>query len=213
MITRLLKILLAASSLAYTVYLFTKAQTGAAIGMIFVTIILTLATLRSMRLVMAFVQLRQQNMDKARVWLSRVSESSLWPRQRGYYYFLMGSMTMEQNMNDAEKFIKRALQLGLKQDHDKAAANLNLAIVASTRRKLPEAKKVLCLTLRSPFIPYNCQVVIAWCKAVFSKAPYSSFFLCIKVIGPGFQCLCHLCDLFWNIILMKAFFLELMFQF
>jgi hypothetical protein len=143
MITRLLKILLAASSLAYTVYLFTKAQTGAAIGMIFVTIILTLATLRSMRLVMAFVQLRQQNMDKARVWLSRVSESSLWPRQRGYYYFLMGSMTMEQNMNDAEKFIKRALQLGLKQDHDKAAANLNLAIVASTRRKLPEAKRLI----------------------------------------------------------------------
>ena len=77
MITRLLKILLAASSFPYTVYLFTKAQTGAAIGMIFVTIILTLATLRSMRLVMAFVQLRQQNMDKARVWLSRVSESSL----------------------------------------------------------------------------------------------------------------------------------------
>ena len=143
MITRLLKILLAASSLAYTVYLFTKAQTGAAIGMIFVTIILTLATLRSMRLVMAFVQLRQQNMDKARVWLSRVSESSLWPRQRGYYYFLMGSMTMEQNMNDAEKFIKRALHLGLKQDHDKAAANLNLAIVASTRRKLPEAKRLI----------------------------------------------------------------------
>lgn len=143
MITRLLKILLAASSLAYTVYLFTKAQTGAAIGMIFVTIILTLATLRSMRMVMAFVHLRQQNMEKAKTWLARINDNQLWPRQRGYYYFLMGSMTMEQNMNDAEKFIKRALQLGLKQDHDKAAANLNLAVVASTRRKLPEAKRLI----------------------------------------------------------------------
>ena len=143
MITRLLKILLAASSLAYTVYLFTKAQTGSAIGMIFVTIILTLATLRSMRMVMAFVHLRQQNMEKAKTWLARINEHQLWPRQRGYYYFLMGSMTMEQNMNDAEKFIKRALQLGLKQDHDKAAANLNLAVVASTRRKLPEAKRLI----------------------------------------------------------------------
>ena len=143
MITRLLKILLAASSLAYTIYLFTKAQTGSAIGMIFVTIILTLATLRSMRMVMAFVHLRQQNMEKAKTWLARINENQLWPRQRGYYYFLMGSMTMEQNMNDAEKFIKRALQLGLKQDHDKAAAHLNLAVVASTRRKLPEEKRLI----------------------------------------------------------------------
>lgn len=143
MITRLLKILLAAISLAYTVYLFTEVQTGSAIGMIFVTIILTLATLRSMRMVMAFVHLRQQNMEKAKTWLARINEHQLWPRQRGYYYFLMGSMTMEQNMNDAEKFIKRALQLGLKQDHDKAAANLNLAVVASTRRKLPEAKRLI----------------------------------------------------------------------
>ena len=143
MITRLLKILLAAISLAYTVYLFTEVQTGSAIGMIFVTIILTLATLRSMRMVMAFVHLRQQNMEKAKTWLARIKENQLWPRQRGYYYFLMGSMTMEQNMNDAEKFIKRALQLGLKQDHDKAAANLNLAVVASTRRKLPEAKRLI----------------------------------------------------------------------
>ena len=143
MITRLLKILLAGSSLAYTVYLFTKAQTGAAIGMIFVTIILILATLRSMRLVMAFVYLRQQKMDDAKNWLAKIKEKQLWPRQRGYYYFLMGSLTMEQNMNDAEKFLKRALQLGLRKDHDKAATNLNLAVVASARRKAPEAMRLI----------------------------------------------------------------------
>lgn len=143
MITRLLKILLAGSSLTYTVHLFTKAQTGAAIGMIFVTIILILATLRSMRLVMAFVYLRQQKMDDAKNWLAKIKENQLWPRQRGYYYFLMGSLTMEQNMNDAEKFLKRALQLGLRKDHDKAATNLNLAVVASARRKAPEAMRLV----------------------------------------------------------------------
>lgn len=143
MITRLLKILLAASSLTYTFYLFTKAQTGAAIGMIFVTIILILATLRSLRLVMAFVHLRQQKMDDARKWLAKIKENQLWPRQRGYYYFLMGSLTMEQNMNDAEKLLKRALSLGLRQDHDTAAAKLNLAVVASAKRKLPEAMRLI----------------------------------------------------------------------
>ena len=39
--------------------------------------------------------------------------------------------------------ISRALKLGLKQSHDKAAAKLNLAVVASSRRKLGEAKQLL----------------------------------------------------------------------
>ena len=106
MLTRLIKILLAASSLAYTVYLFSVAQTGAAIGMIFVTIILVVMTLKSMRLVLAFVQIRQQKMPEAKKWLGRVQQNQLWPRQRGYYNFLLGSLTMEENMNDAEKYLK-----------------------------------------------------------------------------------------------------------
>lgn len=50
---------------------------------------------------------------------------------------------MEQNMNDAEKLLKQAISLGLKHKHDEAAAKLNLAVVASSRRKLPEAKKLI----------------------------------------------------------------------
>tara|TARA_B100000902_G_C26956977_1_gene738627 strand:- start:334 stop:756 length:423 start_codon:yes stop_codon:yes gene_type:complete len=96
-----------------------------------------------MRLVMAFVYLRQQKMDDAKKWLSRVRVNQLWPKQRGYYYFLMGSLTMEQNMNDAERLLKQALSLGLKHKHDEAAAKLNLAVVASTRRKVGEATKLL----------------------------------------------------------------------
>ena len=76
MLTRLIKILLAASSLAYTVYLFSIAQTGAAIGMIFVTIILVVMTLKSMRLVLAFVQIRQQKMPEAKKWLGRTNKIS-----------------------------------------------------------------------------------------------------------------------------------------
>lgn len=143
MLIRLLKILLAAASLAYTIHLFSIAQTGAAIGMIFLTIILIIASLRSMRLVMAFVFLRQQKMDDAKKWLGRIRENQLWPRQRGYFYFLMGSLTMEQNMNEAEKMLKNALRLGIKQSHDEAAAKLNLAVVASARRRVPEAIKLL----------------------------------------------------------------------
>ena len=143
MLTRLIKILLAASSLAYTVYLFSIAQTGAAIGMIFVTIILVVMTLKSMRLVLAFVQIRQQKMPEAKKWLGRVQQNQLWPRQRGYYNFLLGSLTMEENMNVAEKYLKEAVSLGLRQAHDEAAAKLNLAVIASTKRRTREAMMLL----------------------------------------------------------------------
>ncbi len=143
MLTRLIKILLAASSLAYTVYLFSIAQTGAAIGMIFVTIILVVMTLKSMRLVLAFVQIRQQKMPEAKKWLGRIQQNQLWPRQRGYYNFLLGSLTMEENMNVAEKYLKEAVSLGLRHAHDEAAAKLNLAVVASTKRRTREAIMLL----------------------------------------------------------------------
>tara|TARA_B110000483_G_C18102936_1_gene506574 strand:- start:218 stop:799 length:582 start_codon:yes stop_codon:yes gene_type:complete len=143
MLTRLIKILLAASSLAYTVYLFSIAQTGAAIGMIFVTIVLVMMTLKSMRLVLAFVQIRQQKMPEAKKWLGRIQQNQLWPRQRGYYNFLLGSLTMEENMNVAEKYLKDAVSMGLRQAHDEAAAKLNLAVIASTKRRTREAIMLL----------------------------------------------------------------------
>jgi hypothetical protein len=50
---------------------------------------------------------------------------------------------MELNMNEAEKLLKQALEMGLKQDHDKAAVKLNLAVVASAKRKPKLAKALL----------------------------------------------------------------------
>lgn len=141
--TRIVKILVSAASLAYAIYLFTVGQTGAAIGMLFLTAIFILATIQSLRLIMAFAQLRTQKMEEARVWLERINPNHLWPRRRAYFYFLQGSLKMEQNMNEAEKLIKESLRLGLKQNHDKAAAKLNLAVVASAKRRRQEAIALL----------------------------------------------------------------------
>ena len=141
--TRIVKILVSAGALAYAIYLFAVGQTGAGIGMLFVTAIFVLATLQSIRLIMAFAQLRTQKMDEARVWLGRINPAHLWPRRRAYYSFLQGSLLMEQNMNEAEKHLKEALKLGLKQNHDKAAAKLNLAVVASAKRRRQEAMSLL----------------------------------------------------------------------
>ena len=69
--TRFIKIPLAAASLAYAVYLFTVGQIGSGVGMVLVSAVLVLITLQSMRLLMAFVSLRQQKMEDARNWLGR----------------------------------------------------------------------------------------------------------------------------------------------
>ena len=141
--TRIIKIAIAAASVAYTVYLYATGHWGSGIGMTFVSIILILVCLRSLRMVMVFFQMRQQKMDKARKWLGRINPSHLWKKQQGYYYFLQGNMAMEHNLNEAERHLRKALSLGLRMDHDKAAVKLNLAAIASAKRKTREALSLL----------------------------------------------------------------------
>ena len=73
------KIPLAAASLAYAIQLFTVGQVGAGVGMVPVAALLVLIT--SMRLLMAFVSLRQQKMEDARNWA--VNPKHLWPAAAG----------------------------------------------------------------------------------------------------------------------------------
>lgn len=141
--TRIIKIGLTAASLAYSISLFLDGYVGAGVGMVLVTAVLVLACIQSIRLIVAFAHLRQQKMDSARKWLARINPNHLWRRRRAYYHFLMGSLAMEHNMNVAEKSLKEALRCGLKQGHDKAAAKLNLAVIASSKRRVKEAKVLL----------------------------------------------------------------------
>ncbi|MEE2838647.1 MAG: hypothetical protein VYD51_07380 [Bacteroidota bacterium] len=134
MITRLLKILVAAASVAYTVLLYTQGSWGSAIGMTLLSIVLVLVNLRSVRLVVAFANLRMQRMEDAAKWLNRIKPAQLWPGQRGYYHFLLGSVTMQHNLIEAEANLRKALSLGLRQDHDKAAVKLNLAVCFSAKQ-------------------------------------------------------------------------------
>jgi tetratricopeptide (TPR) repeat protein len=137
--TRIIKIALAVASFAYMVYLFATGYWGQGIGMFFVTALLVLISLRSMRLVLAFFQLRQQKMDKAKTWLERIKVNHLWPNQRGYYHFLFGSIEGQKNMAAAEKHFREAIRLGLRYDHDKAMTYLNLSALQAGKRKKREA--------------------------------------------------------------------------
>ena len=138
--SRIIKVLIATASLAYTVYLFDTGYWGQGIAMLLLTAMLVLLALRSIRLILAFWQLRQQKMEKANEWLQKINPSHLWKNQKGYYYFLLGSTEIQsKSLSQSEKNFRQALSHGLRLEHDKAAVYLNLAVIAANKRKKREA--------------------------------------------------------------------------
>lgn len=142
--TRIIKSIIAAAAIAFNTYLFIQGRWGWGITLLFVTAVLVLVVFRSTRMIMVFYQMRMQRMDKAKLWLNRINPEHLWAKQKGYYYFLLGSADIQTNsLSQSEKNFRTALQLGLRLDHDKAAAYLNLAVISANRRKKREAITLL----------------------------------------------------------------------
>ncbi len=142
--TRIIKSIVALSALAFNTYLFMLGRWGWGITLLIITAILVIVVFRSTRMIMVFYQMRMQRMDKAKTWLNRINPEHLWAKQKGYYYFLLGSADIQTNsLAQSEKNFRTALQHGLRLDHDKAAAYLNLAVISANRRKKREAITLL----------------------------------------------------------------------
>ena len=52
-------------------------------------------------------------------------------------------MVSQTNMNEAEKYFKNALELGLSMSHDVAMVKLNLAGIAFSKRRKQEAQRLI----------------------------------------------------------------------
>ena len=94
---------------------------------------------------LAFLKLRKQDMDGAKKWLDKISnpETALVRKQQGYYNYLNGIMVSQTNLTQAEKFFKKAVELGLSMDQDLALAKLQLAGIAMSKRRKIEATNLL----------------------------------------------------------------------
>lgn len=68
---------------------------------------------------------------------------ALVPKQEGYYNYLKGIITSQTNLNAAEKYLRRAVELGLNMPEDLAMAKLQLAGIAITKNRKVEAEKLL----------------------------------------------------------------------
>jgi len=145
MFNKYIKLVLAFLIIAYGVYQFIEGYIGNGIMFILLSSIFIFLYFKNEFILLSFLKLRKQDFDGAKKWLDKIKnpKTALTTKQLGYYNYLNGIMVSQTNMNEAEKYFKNAISLGLSMDHDLAMAKLNLAGIAFTKKRKQEATKLL----------------------------------------------------------------------
>lgn len=145
MFNKIIKLIIAAGIIAFAVYQFTEGYIGNGIMLILLSLIFVFLYFKNEFILLAFLRLRKQDFEGAKKWLNKIKnpEGALVKKQQGYYNYLHGIMVSQSNMNESERYFKKAIALGLSMDHDLAMAKLNLAGIAFSKRRKQEAQKLL----------------------------------------------------------------------
>ena len=140
-----IKFIIAGLIIAAGIWQFTESNIGNGIFLLVLSAIPIFLYFRNEFILLAFLKLRKQDFEGAKKWLSHIKnpETALIQKQQGYFNYLHGIMLAQTNINQAEKYFKKAIELGLSMDMDLAVAKLNLAGVAMTRRRKLEATSLL----------------------------------------------------------------------
>lgn len=140
-----IKLVLVAIIIGLGIWQFTEGNIGNGIMYLLLSSIFIFLYFKNEIILLAFLRLRKQDFTGAKKWLDKIKnpQASLVRKQQGYYNYLNGLMVSQTNMNEAEKYFKKAIQLGLSMSADLAMAKLNLAGIAMTKRRKREAQALL----------------------------------------------------------------------
>jgi len=140
-----IKLVIAALITIWSVYQFSQVNIMNGISILLLAGIFVLLYFKNEFILLAFLQLRKQNFPGAQKWLAYIKnpETALITKQQGYYNYLHGIMLSQTNMTQSEKFLRKAIKLGLAMDHDLAMAKLQLAGIAMTKRRKREATNLM----------------------------------------------------------------------
>lgn len=96
-------------------------------------------------ILLAFWQLRKQNIEKAKDWLAGIKDykGQLHKSQYGYFHYLQGLTLAQESPKKVEPFMKKALEYGLNMKQDRAMATLNLAAAAISQGRKQEGQRFL----------------------------------------------------------------------
>ncbi|GFD96247.1 membrane protein [Alteromonas sp. KUL156] len=145
MFNKNIKLVLATLITVWSVYEFIQGHIMNGISILLLAGLFILFYFKNEFILLAFLQLRKQNFAGAQKWLGYIKNPStaLTKKQEGYYNYLHGIMLSQTNITQAEKFLKKAVKLGLAMDHDLAMAKLQLAGIAMTKRRKREATNLM----------------------------------------------------------------------
>ena len=145
MYNKIIKLIIALAIIAYAVYQFIEGYIGNGIMFILLSLVFIFLYFKNEFILLAFLRLRKQDFTGATRWLNKIKnpEAALVKKQQGYFNYLHGIMVSQSNMNEAEKYFKKAISLGLSMNHDLAMAKLNLAGIAFSKRRKQEAQRLL----------------------------------------------------------------------
>ncbi|MES2574897.1 MAG: DUF2892 domain-containing protein [Bacteroidota bacterium] len=145
MFHKIIKLILAGLIVITGIWQFTEGNIGNGIFLIILSAIPIFLYYKNEFILLAFLKLRKQDFAGAQKWLAYIKnpETALVRKQQGYFNYLHGIMLSQTNINQSEKFFKKAIELGLSMDMDLAVAKLNLAGIAMSRRRKLEATNLL----------------------------------------------------------------------
>ncbi len=140
-----IKFLISALLIAFGIYLMMNRQIGWGIVVVFLSLSPILLFFKNEYILLAFWQMRKQNLVKAAQWLSYIKDyqSQLHRSQYGYFHYLQGLTLAQENPSKVEPLMKKALEYGLNMKQDRAMATLNLAAAALQKGRKPEAQRLL----------------------------------------------------------------------
>jgi tetratricopeptide (TPR) repeat protein len=145
MFNKLYKLVIFTIILSYSIYQFSLENIGNGIALIFLSLIFLLLYFKNEILIMAFLKMRKQDFDGTENWLNKIKnpKSSLIKKQFGYLNYLYGIIYSQKNLTQAEKYFKKAIQVGLNMNQDLAMAKLSLAGILMQKRRKREATLLL----------------------------------------------------------------------
>ncbi|WKW47584.1 DUF2892 domain-containing protein [Myroides sp. JBRI-B21084] len=144
MINKNIKIIVAAILFATAIWQFTEKNIGNGIFLILLTALVALVYFKNEMLIMTLFKFRKQDMEGAKRILAKINpNTALIKNQQGYYFYLNGIINAQNNLNQAEKDFRKAVELGLNQKEDLAVAKLQLAGIAMGKNRPAEAQKLL----------------------------------------------------------------------
>lgn len=145
MFNKNIKLVIAALIVITAVWQFTEGNIGNGIFLLLIAGLVVFLYFKNEYILMAFLKLRKQDMEGAKKVLDKIKnpETALVRKQQGYYNYLNGIMLSQTNLSQAEKYLKKAVELGLSMDQDMAMAKMSLAGIAMTKNRKLEAEKLL----------------------------------------------------------------------